>query len=392
MSRHDGGAMHLGEVLTSAGSHAEVARSMLVSASAADVLCGAVAVDEEEGGWVRPRRFVVAQARALESCLAWHPGLYRQMARTTAGICLRFATDGAEFALALRIDEEPRGTAAVLAPLDPGGRRPHDGVSVVVDGRVQGCSMPQAVARPLPWLEDADGMAVVSAALEHHSGRGAGTMAIPGLGARHEVCVWLPCLRGCTVRELWSDGTYVEALPRRRRMLVLGDSIGQGFCAGDPLLAWPALLAEHLGLELVNQSVGGQVFQPSVVMGQPVADVELVVVELGCNYRHEPCTAAVVMQDAKAFLHEVKRAYPQARVVVLTPTGHDEDAWPVHPNSCAREVPAIVRVAARKQGLEVVDGTLLIEKGDVTLADGEHPAPAGHAQLAARLATVLARR
>ena len=99
--------------------------------------------------------------------------------------------------------------------------------------------------------------------------------------------------------------------------------------------------------------------------------------------------AGEVTRDVRAYLREVVRAYPTARVVVVTPTGHDEDAWPVHPRSCAREVPAIVRAAARKLGLHVIDGTRLIERGDVVLSDGEHPSAAGHVQMAARLAVML---
>ena len=384
--------MSLYEVLTSASSHADAARAMLHRTTAEGMLRGAVWTQKVDGGWVRPSRVGPVQARALESCLAWHPGLFRQMARTTAGICLRFATDGTEVALSVRLDDEPSGTADVLAPLDKGRRRPHDGFSAICDGRVLGCVMPQTLSRPLPWMDDEEGpgIGIVSFVLEHHSFRGAGTMAIPGLGARHEVCLWLPCLRGCEIRDLWVDGTYVEPLTERPHLLVMGDSIGQGFCADDPLLAWPSLLAAHLSLELVNQSIGGQVFQPSVLMGDSLDEVSIVAIELGNNYRHEACTVAEVTRDVRAYLREVARAYPDSLVVVITPTGYDEEAWPVHPRSCAREVPAIVRAAARKLGMQVIDGMRLIERGDVVLADGEHPSAAGHAQMAARLAVALA--
>ncbi len=378
------------EVLTSASLHAESVRSMLVSVSAHELARGMHSFDDAGSGWMRPRRLSVAQARALESCLAWHPGLYRQMARTSAGVCLRFATDGAEVALAVRLDEEPRGTEVVLAAIDHGRRMPHDGISVMVDGQARGCAMPHPLNRSLPWMEDAQGVGIYSISLDEADASGTATMAIPGLGERHEVCIWLPCLRGCELRELWSDGTYIEPLPARKRLLVLGDSLGQGFCADDPMLAWPSLVAESLSLDLVNHSIGGQVFQPTALIGEPVQDVALVLVELGNNYRHEICPASLVMRDSTAYLREVASLYPEARRVAITPTGHDADACPVHEGSCAREVPAIVRVAARKRGFEIVDGMRLLDQGDVTLLDGEHPSAAGHAQMAARLLTMLA--
>lgn len=63
-------------------------RSLLVRADAADFLHGALDAEAEPGGWVRPLRFLPPQVRALGSCQAWHPGLYRQMARTAAGVSL----------------------------------------------------------------------------------------------------------------------------------------------------------------------------------------------------------------------------------------------------------------------------------------------------------------
>lgn len=370
--------MGLYEVLTSASSHAQMARSLLHCAHAAPLVCGAVGLEELDEGWVRPCRVDAAQARALESCMAWHPGLYRSMARTTAGVCLRFATDGSEVALAVRVEDEPRATAAILQPLDKGRRREHDGLSVMVDGRVVGCEMPRPLPRPLSWVDGGDGMRVLSFSLEERDGRGTGTMAIPGLGARHEACVWLPMLRGCAVREVWCDGTYVEPLPSRGRLLVLGDGIAQGFCADDPLLAWPTLLAEGMGLDVVNQSIEGEVFQPSMMLGAAVEDVRLVVVALGLQYRREACAMLLVKQDARAYLREVRRRYDGVRVVVVTPFGRNDD------------VSGAIRATARSLGIEVVDGSRLLSQTDLVFADDVYPAAAGHAQIAARLAARLA--
>ena len=71
----------------------EQARERLVSAPAAGFLHGEVGATERYHRWVRPLRFSDEQIRALGSVQAWHPGLYRQMARTTAGICIEFETD-----------------------------------------------------------------------------------------------------------------------------------------------------------------------------------------------------------------------------------------------------------------------------------------------------------
>ncbi len=62
------------------------------------LLHGAVSLERGASGWVRPLRFFPSQLRALGSCAAWHPSLYRAQARTTSGIVVEFETDASECA------------------------------------------------------------------------------------------------------------------------------------------------------------------------------------------------------------------------------------------------------------------------------------------------------
>lgn len=381
--------MGLWEVLTSRHTRAEEARAMLITTSAGSLLRGVVSVREEAGGWVRPVRFLEVQIKALTSCMAWHPGLYRQMAATTAGVCVRFATDATEVALAVKVDPEPRGTAAVLAELDQGSRRrPHDGVSATVDGEAVGCVWPQEVMRQLPWIEESEGLQLVTFSL-NGAGRGdEGIMTIPGLGARHEVTIWLPCLRGCVVRELWVDGTYVEPLPERPRMLVLGDSIAQGFCCDDPAATWPALVSEQRGYDLLNQSIRGQVFQASSLLSpseREATDTACVFVALGANYVWDACAPALVEREAHALMREVRRLYPNAAIFSLTPTWYDAQRIAACSGTCLEQLPDIINRVAVAQGVQVLDGQRLLKHKAELLADGIHPTKDGHARIARSL-------
>ena len=361
-----------------------------------DLLSGALDIVTLQDGWVRPSRFAQAQLLALTSCMAWHPGLYRQMARTTAGISIRFATDATELALAVRYDEEPSGTSSVLDSIperaalvrskaDDGAAlvydlRDHsvaygayDGFSVVVDGRPLGACFPRFGALHASLRDpkkDPDN----------------GVVALPGLGQRREVTIWLPSLRGCEVRELWTNGTYVDPLPSRKRMLVIGDASGQGFCSGDPACAWPAVVSERLGLELVNQSLEGQVFQPTALLGADVDDVEHVVIELGLHYRWERCSATVVRQDVRGMLNEASRRWGDARLWVLTPIWFNRMSSPVQEGSCYDAVAKIIEDVAPRCAATVVDGLALMDHSSALFADGvEHPGAKGHAQIARRL-------
>lgn len=316
---------------------------------------------DTEPGWVRPSRLTRSQTAQLGSCRAWHPGLYRQMAACSAGVCLEFLTDSSAVTVEVELDPFPSGSQAVFDDVRRNGFDAPllDGLSADVDGRHLPVRLP--------------------------TGEGACTFALDAPGAPaplfHAVRVWLPCLTGCRVRDVVGDGAFINpAEGADKSLLVLGDSIAQGFNACDPGLSWPALLACDLGLELVNQGIGGQVFQPGSAAGAAAAtDPALVVVEFGANYRFEPCREQQVAHDAYAYLDEVARAWPRVPVAVLTPTYSCEALYPNHARSCWPEVPRIVReAAARHASMFVVEGEGLLPADAALLADGsDHPGPEG---------------
>ncbi|WP_455137796.1 SGNH/GDSL hydrolase family protein [Thermophilibacter sp.] len=377
---------------------------------AAELLRGALDVAPAGDGLARPSRFTVAQLRALGSVAAWHPGLYRQMAACSAGVCVAFRTDGRAARVELAPDEPPRATRAMLADAQRHTGEPVGDVtraSAVVDGRRTGplaavgdgekggekggAGEKGAPAAGAPAAPDA--RPYVELVLEDPASLPAPGMAhLPGLGPEHEVRLYLPCLAGCAVGDVTVEGaTYLEPLGPRPVLLVLGDSVAQGFTVADPALTWPALLAERLGLDLVNQGVGGQVFQPgSLPDPAAVGPVAAVVVEFADNYRFEPCAASAVRRDARAYLAGVAARWPEAPTLVVTTPPHTEAYYPTHPRSCASEVDALIaEAAARWPWMRVVDGAGLLpaNKLDELLADGsDHPGVEGSRLIARALA------
>lgn len=119
-------------------------------------------------------------------------------------------------------------------------------------------------------------------------------------------------------------------------------------------------------------------------------------VEFGANYRFEPCQAGRVEQEVRTYLYEVAATWPEVPTWVMTTLPHTEVAYPNHLRSCFAEVDGIIRrCAARHGSMRVVDGSALLDAGDLArlLADGsDHPGAAGQAMLAERLGFVVAAR
>lgn len=339
-----------------------------VRRDAADLLRGALDVSVSADGWARPSRLTAAQVAEVGGIAAWHPRLYRQMAACTSGICLDLVTDSAHVALEAELDPLPSGSLAMIGDLvrhDPGARGPFDGFSLVCEGRrlggVRACGGDGGLIFALGFAP----------------------------GKKRRARIWLPCLSGCRLRGVFGDGTFIEPAPAADgTLLVLGDSIAQGFSACDPALAWPALLAGELGCDLVNQGIGGQVFQPgSVADAAAAVSPSLIVVELGANYRFEPCRAEAVERDARAYFSEVCRAWPGVPVVALTPMFHTEDVYPTHPQSCFADVGRMIREAAAPHGqVWPVEGDDVLPADPALLADGsDHPGPEGQRAICVKL-------
>lgn len=374
--------MTLMETLSSEGD-----RGLLAHAKASGFLHGCVGT-EEEGGWTRPLRFLPRQVRVLESCMAWHPGLFRQMAQATAGVSLRFTTDATEVALTLRLDPPSRWMRSRMRLVEghePAGVR--DGVSCDVDGRHLPCARPATLERGLPGLPELAGASVVSFVLEEPSeAPEAGLRVLPGFGRTREVTLWLPCLAGCRIGEVWCDGMTIEPIEAGGELLVLGDDSAQGLFAGDPGLTWPALLAKRLGLDLLDQGLAGQVFQQGTtppLAARPAPS--RIVVAYGANYRLEPCSGSRTQREAMGFLAEVARLWPDIPCQVMTPLWHDEACLPSHRSSCHAEVPYLIaRAAAPHPQISVADGLALLDADPGLLADADHPSAAGAAEVALR--------
>ena len=201
---------------------------LLVSVPAEGLLHGAVWAEPKGHGWVHPWRFAKSQLKAIGSCRAWHPGLYRAMAACTAGITVEFETDSSSIVLEARVEPFPRGSREVLdeaaeCAFAPDG--PLDGFSCDVDGRHLPCALPE---------ENHDGVTRVEFALDDpEEAPESNLQRLPGMGRHHHVRVWLPCLTSCDLRHVVGDGNVIEPVTARDQLLVIGDSIAQGFVRSE---------------------------------------------------------------------------------------------------------------------------------------------------------------
>ena len=373
----------------------------------ADVfLHGCLSTEEHADGWVSPQRFLPEQRAVLESCLAWHPGLYKQMAICTSGVTLEFLTDATLVTIDLRFGEEPAGTASsrelVERHMLQGGcldqaqnqvqdqtqaqnqlhirknSQVFDGISYEVNGHHKGMLFAAMQDGQTTQVHIALPESKVSPA------------CLFEMKKPTQVRVYLPALRACEVRTIGCNGILLEPRKKKESLLVLGDSITQGFVCGNPAHAWACQLARHKKLDLINQGIGGQVFLPQSLQGffaYPELVPYAIVVSLGINYRYESCRAQQVYADIQQYFATICKLWPTTPIYALTPVWHQDGPYPTHKNSCFEQVSEFIQCAvAPYSNITLVDGATLLDGDTRLLADGfEHPNKAGHTQIAERL-------
>jgi hypothetical protein len=300
------------------------------------------------------------------------------MSRASAGIFIEMNTDSNELVIELGFDEQPSGTSSVLEYV-PRSSIPLDGCSCEIGKRLTSPSLESGLI----------GFSILE--LENESSTTT-MLPLPGFGSPHNVRIWLPCLRGCTIGRIWGDGTTMEPVASRQQLLIFGDSISQGFVAGNPALSWPSLLAKKLGFDVVNQGIGGQVFQPTTLPGLArTIELAAIIVEFGANYRYERCSRQEVARDIRIYLEELSQLWADVPCWVLTPLWHNENVWPTNPASCFSDVPAVIAESTKVHpAMHLVEGTDLLDSDSTFFADGfEHPNAAGSEQIATRLAKIM---
>ncbi|MFG2943464.1 SGNH/GDSL hydrolase family protein [Streptomyces sp. NPDC048282] len=180
--------------------------------------------------------------------------------------------------------------------------------------------------------------------------------------------------------------------------VVYGDSITQGWSVSAPGLAWPSLVADALGLDLVNLGFAG------AARGElPTADAvaasgaDAVALAWGTNaHTALPTSAAQIAETTRLHLTAVRQGLPEVPLLVVSPIVRPaaEDV-PNRFGATLADLRTAMETAVRRFAEEswdhrvaLVPGRDLVAAGH--LVDGVHPGDEGHRVLAEGVLPYLA--
>jgi len=266
------------------------------------------------------------------------------------------------------------------------GARQYLGLDVEGDGSVLRSIYIKDFDQPddVTVTNNAQGLACVVA-----EGNGAFTVRLFEFEEQKErtVCVYLPqsvelSFTAVTVE----DGASVSSVEKTgRKLLCLGDSITQGMDSLSPMTAYTTQLARLLDVELLNQGVGGHIFDVASFDSDLSYDADWVTIAYGTNDWNGNKTVSDIQKNVRDYLEAVTSRYPSTPVYVLSPIWRvigDE----VRSGGTLWDFSRVILETANAfENVTCVDGLTLMPHQEHLLPDGTHPNDEGFLHYALNL-------
>lgn len=213
------------------------------------------------------------------------------------------------------------------------------------------------------------------------------------LAGKHRVTVYLPHSVTLTVRRLgFSEGAEVQPVPAGPvNLLCLGDSITQGMDALHPSSTYPALLAKAMNFNLLNQGIGGYVFDSESLDPSIQFSPDIVTVAYGTNDWDKCASAQAFRRNASAYIEKLTRIFPESRIFVLSPIWRKDLQEPKDSGTFHSLGQTIGQICASHPSIRFIDGMGLVPPQERFFGDGTlHPNDEGFVHFALNLAHHLA--
>lgn len=163
---------------------------------------------------------------------------------------------------------------------------------------------------------------------------------------KNRVQVFLPCLANAGIKAVTvADGAVVEPSEHKYSMLVLGDSITQGYDAQLSSRCYANIMSLKLDAKIVNQAIGGARFYKEQL--EKTQDYDIVTVAYGTNDWSGKDSFKTFYDDCEEYIKLLSEQHPDAKKFIILPIwrANHNDPKPTGNFFVCRE--AITQIAKR---------------------------------------------
>jgi lysophospholipase L1-like esterase len=218
-------------------------------------------------------------------------------------------------------------------------------------------------------------------------------LSSPSVGLKR-ITIYLPHNMEFVIHNLiWTEGSRIEAvLPSQKNLLCLGDSITQGMAANHPSNTYPVLLSRQLGMNLLNQGVGGYYYDVNSLDPDLAYTPDIITVAYGTNDWGSRTSTEEMSKHVIAYLQQLTQMYPAVPIFVITPLWRVDwnDIRPM--GTFSRMVEIIEEACSLYPTIRCIRGSTLLPHEPNLLLDLVHPTDQAFQIIAAQLKHILSEK
>lgn len=180
-----------------------------------------------------------------------------------------------------------------------------------------------------------------------------------------QVIVYLPADALAVIKNFEINGQVKPAV-KGQKVLWLGDSITQGFGPLRSSQTYVSVANRLLNYDIVNQGIGGYVYDPKVLVEMPGYKPDKIIVALGTNqYGTES------MADIEEYYEKITELYKGIPILAVTPLwrGDNMDGVPTLIKFCEK----LKEIIGRYEIVTMVEGWKLVPHLPEYFLDNLHP-------------------
>ncbi len=116
-----------------------------------------------------------------------------------------------------------------------------------------------------------------------------------------------------------SGESFITPLKFKKKALIYGDSITQGFDALNPSRVYSLKLCDYLDADGINKAVGGAVYNPALPKTETFSDIDYVFGAYGINDWATNTDKETFVANCRGFWEDICKKYPEAKKYLITP-------------------------------------------------------------------------
>lgn len=196
------------------------------------------------------------------------------------------------------------------------------------------------------------------------------------------VCVYFPCDCQFAIKNFTIEGRYKSVKDKGQRVLVIGDSITQGYGPVFSSGSYFNELQRLTGYNMLNQGIGGYRCEPQDLMYVEGFKPDKIITFLGTNWYDAPDMYDYEKATVE-FYKRLTELYPDKQILAVSPLWRGDDGF--NPERFHWCVEIVKRECKKYKNITPVDGFSLVPHVLPCYCDKLHPNEYGCLMLASNL-------